>query len=192
ECFLLHFQLEDLMEQRLKARLGTLQRHPRLEPAERLREAATAIVETVERPGRQFLLHHHGHADLGRVPGLDAIESCLAGSYDRDRISVEHQLLAQDIGAAGEAGLPVTVAQHGLRMAALIQVVLGGEDASQRSADAEYGEVVAAYELARDQFGLSLIAHAECGSVPAEHALEDSVLIAEVLIHRWGDAMVSR
>src|SRR5262249_49487612 len=107
----------------------------------------------------------------------------------RDRVSVEHQLLAEDIAAAGEARLPVTVAQHGLRMAALIQVVLCGEGASQRSADAEYGEVIAAYELARDQFGLSLIAHAECGAVAAEHALEDSVLVAKVLIHRVGDGI---
>src|SRR5215471_16494099 len=68
--------------------------------------------------------------------------------------------LTQDIGTAGEAGLPVTVAQHCLRMAALIQVVLCGEGASQRGADTAQRKVVAAHQFSGDEFGLTLVAHA--------------------------------
>jgi hypothetical protein len=89
EFLLLHLHVENLVEQRLQPRLRTVRRHARLEPPERLHEAAAPVVQGIEVIGRDLLLHHHGNANLPRVTGLEAIEAGLAHADNRERISIQ-------------------------------------------------------------------------------------------------------
>ena len=74
-------------------------------------------------------------------------------------------------------------------MAALDQIVLRGEDASQGGAHAENGEIIAGNEFALDKFGPPLVVETEGTAKAAEHALEDLVLIAKVLVHGVGNGI---
>ena len=174
------------MEERLQSGLRLFQRHARLEAAEDLREAAAAVVEAVEL-SVSCVLHHHRDADLRRGSGLHAIEARAAHADDGERVAVQHDLPADDGGVGGEARLPVTVAQDGDGVAALYQIVLRAEDASQRGAHAQHGEVIAGDEFARDEFGAAFVSEAEGVAEAAEHSLEDLVLVAKILVHGIGE-----
>ena len=79
-----------------------------------------------------------------------------------------------------------------MRVAALYEIVLRAEDASQRGAHAEHREVIAGDEFARDEFGAAFVSQAEGVAEAAEHSLEDLVLVAEILVHGIGDARCRR
>ena len=68
EFLLLHFHLENLMEEGLQSGFGLFQGDSRLEPAEDLSEAAAPVVERVEPVGQLFSIIM-GTRTCGEVPG---------------------------------------------------------------------------------------------------------------------------
>ena len=131
--------------------LGLLLRHAGLQADNRLEPAVAALVHGVA--AHHLLLHRHryprsrGHAEerSDKPFGCDA--------DDRDRGVVDGDLLADDRQVAGEAPLPVGIAQHRDRMAARRDVVLRGEEAARRRPDAHDVEVIAADHAAPGSLG---------------------------------------
>ncbi len=98
-----------------------------------------------------------------------------------------HDLAADDVGVGGETGFPVAVTQDRDGVAALDEIVLRGEDAPHGRAHTEHGEVIAGDEFTGDELCASFVGQAEGVAEAAEHALEDLVLVAEILVHGVGN-----
>ena len=179
------------MEQRLQSGLRFLDGDAGLEAAEDFGPTEAVVIQTAEVGAGQIVLHGHGDANLRRAARLDAVESRGAYADDGQVAAVDHDLFAHDSRVRAEAGAPIAIAEDGERMAALNQVVGRGEDAAHGSADAQNGEVVAGDEVRADQFRVALERRADGGRVSAEHAAEDLVLVADLLIHRVGEAVGS-
>jgi hypothetical protein len=77
------------------------------------------------------------------MAGVGAIKPSLAHANHRERISVDQHLLPDDGRVQAETALPVLITKHRYRMAALLQVILGGKHAACRGAHAEHAEIVA-------------------------------------------------
>src|SRR3954453_22743197 len=76
-------------------------------------------------------------------------------------------------------------------MTTLDLIVCRCEHASQRSLNAENGEVIAGHELARDAFSASAVVQTHLSLTEAKHPAEDLVMVTEILIHGVGDPICS-
>ena len=95
-------------------------RHARLEPAEGLHEAAAPVVQAVERSRRQLFFIIMGMRICGEYPGSTPskpawLTPTIVSGYPFSTI-----FLPITSRVAAESRLPISVAQHGQRMAALI------------------------------------------------------------------------
>ena len=145
------------------------------------------VFKPAEIGARQVVLHRDRNANLRRAARFHAVESRRAHADNRQRPAVDHDLLSDDAGVRAETRPPIAVAEHGQRMAALNQVVGSGEHPAHRRADAEHRKVIARHEIGADQFRAALERRAHGTRVRAEHAAEDLVLVADLLIHRVGE-----
>ena len=127
-----HLVGADLREQPLERRLRGFDRVSRLEPREHLDPARAPIVHVQPAPlGRHHRLHQDRHANLRRRAPDRGQRTPARHADDRHRVVVDEDLLADDVGIAGEAAHPVVVAQDDDRMALVDLVVfLRIEDAS--------------------------------------------------------------
>jgi hypothetical protein len=97
KLLLLHFQVENLVEQRLQTGLRFFPGDAGLETAEDFHPAEAAVAKAVERAARrQTVRHRHRDANLRRISGPHAVKTGLADADDRERIPIHHDLLAQD------------------------------------------------------------------------------------------------
>ena len=69
-------------------------------------------------------------------------------------------------------------------MAALVKIVRAGEHAPDRRADAQYPEEVARHQFTRDELRAASERCAHGIAMRAEHAVEDLILVADILVHR--------
>src|SRR3954453_5919431 len=76
-------------------------------------------------------------------------------------------------------------------MTTLDLIVCRCEHASQRSLNAENGEVIAGHELARDAFSASAVVQTHLRLAETKHSAEDLVMVTEILIHGVGDPICS-
>ena len=83
--------------------------------------------------------------------------------------------LPEHTAIAAEARFPKPVAQDRQGMAALEQIVLRREHASQRRSDTQHGKVIAGHDLACDAFGTTGETQAHLHFAEAEHALKSKV-----------------
>jgi hypothetical protein len=178
------------VEERLQVRLHLLARHARFHPAEDVDPAEAAIFEAIaplagtRNGGGDLVRHHHRHADLRHVADVDPVESLLRDADDRERIVADDDLLADHVGIAGEARLPVAVADHGHRMRAARHVILRRQHAAERGLHAEHVEERSRHQLARRALRAALNAHGHGPVAAAEHTREHVVVIAEVDVVR--------
>ncbi len=158
--------------------------HPGLEPAEDLHPAEPVGVQPAESGARQVVLHGHGDANLRSAARFHSVESRRADSDDRQRPAIDDDLLADDAGSVPKARAPVAVAQHRQGMSSLNQVVGSSEHTAHRGPDAQHREVVARHKIDPDQFRAALERCTHGIRVRAEHAAENLVLVADLLVHR--------
>jgi hypothetical protein len=180
------------MKERLQGGLGSRRGHARFQPSEHVYPAAPAILETVKfRELRANLgFHHDGDANLRRRAGTGAVKSFPADANYGERVTIDQQLLADDIAAAAEASPPVTVADDRDGVAARGSVVIGRDDASQGRGHAEDLKVGAGDEFAVDALGFPFGADAHRSFPPAEHSTEDLVVVAKILVHGVGELVL--
>ena len=150
---------------------------PGFKPDDRLEPAVAALVHAIA--AHHFLLHRHRHPRRRRHAEERADESLRRDADDRDRRVVDRDLLADHRGIAGEAALPVGVAEHRDRMAARRDVVLGGEEAARGRTNAHHLEVVAADERAPRALGGVVDGDAE-GLIVLRDDVQHRRAIAEV------------
>ena len=179
------------MEQGLQAGLRLLESQARLEAAEDLRPAEAIRIQAGKLRVGRLVPHRHRNANLRSAARFDSVESRLADADDGESPAVHHDLLTEDAGIRAKAAAPVTVAQHRHGMAALNQVVGRGEHAAYRSADAQDRKVVAGDKIGSDQFRAALVRRTHSRGIRAEHAGEDLILVADLLVHRVGQPIGS-
>ena len=90
-------------------------------------------------------------------------------------------------GVGGEAGPPVVVAQHDNRVPARNLILLGRERAPEGRPHAQDPEVRAGYELGGNPFRPTAKTEAHAAWESAQHAAEDLVVLAQVLVERIRD-----
>ncbi len=186
----LHFHFEHGMEIGLEGGFRLLDGDAGLEAAEGVDPTPAAVLEAVPERGHPFL-HHDGDPDLGNLAKLDAVEAGLGDADDGVAVAVEDDALADDGGVGGEAGFPEIKADHGDGVGVGSAVVVFGEGAADGGADAEDGEVSAGDELGGDTLGFAVEAETGFIGEAAEHAGEDGVVVAEVVVHGPGDGVAA-
>ena len=114
-------------------------RHPRLQPPEDVDPVVPTILEALVRPDPGSRLHRdvHERARAQRVP----FEPFRRDADDRERAPVEPHRLAERVRLPGEAVHPEAVADHRDHVVRAGLVVSRLEQASERGAQPERGEV---------------------------------------------------
>ena len=169
--------------ERIEAGAQRVDRRAVGEPAEDLHPAEAAALEL--QPRRTHLrLHRERHEHLGRRQQLEAVEAARGHADHGQRMAVDDDGLADHVAVAGEAALPVVVAQHRDRRAARRDVVAGREQPARRRREPEDGEVVARDQLALDALGAAGVPDVKREPRPAEQPVDAGHAIAEIAIHR--------
>jgi len=182
----LHLRLQHAVEIRLQRRLRLPARYAGFQTSEYVHPASAAVVE-VERLVEQrheLRPHHQRNEDLAGGAQIDSLEALLRHADDCEVMPIHSQRLPDNRGVAGEARLPVAVAQHRHRMAAGNAIVVRGKRAPQRRTHPQHREIRSRDQLAAGQFGRSVEPQAELVWEPAEHAGEHRVIRFEIPIHR--------
>ncbi len=157
-----------------------------LEPAEYLHPALAAVFERPLVRGK-VRRHHDRNVDLGGEHGLHPHKAARRHADDGQGMAVDEHRLAENSNIRAEAGLPVIVAEDGVRRPAGGAVVGGDEEAADGGFQAEHGEVGAGNQLAGDALVAAREAGGEDRIIARQHAGEDLVAVAEIEINRVGE-----
>ena len=171
------------MIERLQPGLRAFRRDAIFQPGVQLHPPEAAAIDLQPR-GSQLRLHRDRCVDLRRVSEVHAREPCLHHSDHLEGIVVDLHRLADDRGIACEARLPVPVREHGVRRSAQRAIVVGREEAPQGRLHTQQRKERARDEFAVDLFRRAREADAHGREHAAEHAVEDLIAVAEVLVHR--------
>ena len=173
--------LQHRLEPGLKAGLGLLRRHARLQTAEDVQPTTTPIQQPVElRRGLAF--HHGGNPHRWNRAPVDAAETRVRHADDRHRVRVDEDRAADNVASAAETVLPVVERQHDDRMRAGLLVVGFLDGPSEQRTYAKHAEVRARDNLGADRFGRVLEREVDAGRRPPEHPVEHLVLVAQILV----------
>ena len=110
--------------------------------------------------------HHHRDEHFDVVAHDRAVERRIGDADDRQRVVVDLDRLADDVGIGAEVAPPQAVAEDDDRMAAGRDLVRRQQRAAELRADAEHLKVVAGDELARDLAGASAAAEVDGRRTP--------------------------
>ncbi len=139
------------------------------------------LEERAELGGHELVAHAEGDPDLLRVgEGEGALEAGWGDADDGERIGVEGDGAADDLGVAGEGGGPEGVAHDRDGVAALALVFLGEEGAAAGGFDAQDVEVAGAGDLDVDLFRGAVDEHGGRQREQGGHVPDGGVLLAEV------------
>jgi hypothetical protein len=121
---------------------------------------------------------------VARGADLEAEEPARRDAHDCQRLAVDEQLLADDIGAAGEAPLPEVVTEHDQRVAAWRPIVVRAEDPAHRGGHPEHAEERAGHQLAVDTLAHAVATDVQLRRGAGEDAVEPRRFVPQVGEHR--------
>src|SRR5580704_12763383 len=119
---------------------------PGLEPANSCDPVVTSIRKTV--PIRRHLrFHRYRDEKVGNLTHLYARKAGACDAHNRQGISVDGELLIQDVRVAAEVAGPITVAKHRHGISAGGAFVLRSKHSSEIGPDAEHLEIISTDEF---------------------------------------------
>ena len=186
EVRILDFFQNDLLVERAQRRLGLLARDSRREPREHLQPPAPAILQLIPR-GRDLFFHRDRHVQVGLESEAHARETWSGDADDGHRMPVDEKSLTDYVPVAGEAVSPVVVTEDHHRLRAGSALVLGRKDPTQSRPDAEDLEVISGGDSRFRPLRLSEESRVHRFAAPAEHPVEDLVLLPVILVHGIGE-----
>src|ERR1035441_10165536 len=132
-------------------------------------------------------LHADGDEHARLVSANCRIEVLRRYADDRKQMAVDEHRLAHHAWRGGEARLPVAVAEHNHWIRILCRIVLLREQAAKRRLQSEKLKVIAGHNLCVLVLGLVVPTNANASAVRRQHAREDLVVIAQILVYRIGE-----
>ncbi len=131
-------------------------------------------------PEVRVRIHGRGNPEGRHGADVDASEPGGGHADHGHGVIADQDLASNDVGSAAELRLPEVIREHHDRTGAGRGIVFGFDDAAERGADAEHGEVGAGDDLCGDRPGIAAGCEVDLDFGAAEDAVEEAGLLLEI------------
>ncbi len=162
----------------------------RFQSREEVRPVDLAIVPALE-AGLHVSPHGDRHEHFRPRPQRRPLEAPRRHADNRQRLSVDDELLVERVGICREPAQPVGMAQNGHMRFTDRPVVFRSDEAAQRRRQLEHREIAARHQHSRSAERLSLIGEVRAEDPMRGHAGEGRLHALEVAKHRVAEDLVA-